>query len=212
MEGKIYSVISAVMAEIGAIGKTSRNQMQGFAYRGIDAVMNALNPVLAKYHLIIIPEVLDIKREERQSNKGGCLTHTIVMVKYTFYADDGSNVSAVVTGESMDSGDKSTSKALSIAYKYAAFQIFCIPTEEMVDPDRDSYEVTPRQPKKYGREYMAKHGHDHISAEEIEHLKSACQRSGKSLDAALAACKVTRIEDITVTQYLALMSQCQSVA
>ena len=54
----IYQTISAVMNEIGVIGKDSKNQSQGFMYRGIDAVMNAINPALIKYKLFIVPEVL----------------------------------------------------------------------------------------------------------------------------------------------------------
>ena len=38
----------------------------------------------------------------------------------------------------MDSGDKASNKALSIAFKYACFQVFCIPTEEMKDPDAET--------------------------------------------------------------------------
>ena len=40
----------------------------------------------------------------------------------------------------MDSGDKSFNKAMSAAYKYALFQVFCVPTEEMVDSEVDSPE------------------------------------------------------------------------
>ena len=60
----IYQTISDVMAEIGFIGKDTKNQMQGFMYRGIDAVMNALNPALIKHKLFIVPEVLEQTREE----------------------------------------------------------------------------------------------------------------------------------------------------
>ena len=38
----------------------------------------------------------------------------------------------------MDSGDKATTKAMAIAFKYACFQVFCIPTEEMKDPDAET--------------------------------------------------------------------------
>ena len=42
----------------------------------------------------------------------------------------------------MDSGDKATNKAMSIAFKYACFQLFCIPTEEThPDSDKESHEV-----------------------------------------------------------------------
>ena len=44
----------------------------------------------------------------------------------------------------MDSGDKATNKAMSIAYKYAAFQAFCIPTEETaIDADAETHQVQP---------------------------------------------------------------------
>lgn len=140
----IYEAISAVMNDVGAIGKNTKNQQQGFMFRGIDAVMNALQPALIKNHIFVVPEVLEQTREERQTSKGGTLIYSICRIKYTFYAEDGSSVSAVVIGEGMDSGDKATNKAMSIAFKYACFQVFCIPTEEMKDPDAECHEVAPK--------------------------------------------------------------------
>lgn len=46
--GQIYAAISAAMADISAIGKDKYNQQQGFKFRGIDDVMNALKPILTK--------------------------------------------------------------------------------------------------------------------------------------------------------------------
>lgn len=142
---KIYSAINAVMNELGAIGKDKRNTQQGFNYRGVDDVMNALNPLLVKHHLFCVPEVIDQKREARTTNKGGALVYSILTMRYTLIAEDGSSIAAVVIGEGMDSGDKASNKAMSVAYKYAMFQIFSIPTEEMRDPDAESYETMPMQ-------------------------------------------------------------------
>ena len=154
---QIYRLIGKAMGEIGAVGKDSVNQSQGFKYRGIDAVYNALSPVMAKYGLFLIPEILEQTREERSSvksqwdkdqkkyvEKTTTLLWSILKIRFTMYAPDGSNVSAVVIGEGMDTGDKATNKAMSIALKYAAFQIFMIPTEELVDPDAESHEVAPK--------------------------------------------------------------------
>lgn len=141
--GKIYPAIAEVMSQIGAVGKNSRSEQQRFMYRGIDDVMNALNPALVKNRVFVVPEVLDCTREDRISNKGTPLIYSVAKVKYTFFAEDGSNVQAVVIGEGMDSGDKSMNKAMSIAFKYACFQVFCIPTEEMKDPDAESHELAP---------------------------------------------------------------------
>ena len=127
---KIFSTINSVMSELGAITKNKRNQQQGFSYRGVDDVMNALNPLMVKNKLFCVPKVLRNEREERQTSRGSNLLYSIVTMEYTLYAEDGSSISAVVIGEGMDSGDKATNKAMAIAYKYAMFQIFSIPTEE----------------------------------------------------------------------------------
>lgn len=143
--GKIYELIGQAIGKIGAIGKDKTNQQQGFKYRGIDQVYNALNPVMAELGIFFCPEVLDMKREERTTRNGAILTYTIMTMKYTAFAPDGSSVSLTVVGEGMDSGDKGCNKAMSVAMKYAMFQLFCIPTEEMRDPDADVYDdVMPR--------------------------------------------------------------------
>ena len=121
-------------------------------YRGVDAVMNALNPVLTANHVFCVPEVLEQHREERQTRNGGNLIYSILKMCYTLYAEDGSSVSATVIGEGMDSADKSSNKAMSVAYKYAMFQIFSIPTEEMADPDADTPpDSTPKADNKDAR-------------------------------------------------------------
>lgn len=179
----IYETIPAVMAEIGAIGKDSWNK-QGFAYRGIDAVMNALNPAMTKYKMFVIPKVLDQRREERQAAKGSNLIYSICTVEYTFYAEDGSSVSATVIGEGMDSGDKATNKAMSAAFKYACFQTFCIPTEEMKDPDAET--PPPSEPAK-----------PVLEAKYVNTLYTELQRTGIGISRILREYKVADVHDLT---------------
>lgn len=145
----IYQAITDIMSEGYTITKDKRNQKQGYVYRGIDDVMNTFQPLLAKHHVFVVPEVLERERQERVTYKdgkqSGTLLYSILTMRYTFYAEDGSSVSAVVIGEGMDSGDKASNKAMSVAMKYAMFQVFCIPTEEMQDPDAETPE--PSKPK-----------------------------------------------------------------
>jgi hypothetical protein len=137
--GKIFAAIAACMNDISAVGKTKKNQGQGYMFRGIDEVYNAVHPILSMNKVVVVPEVIDMKREMKTSAKGAELTTTILTVKHTFYADDGSSISAITVGEGMDSGDKSSNKAMSAAYKYAMFETLCIPTE-MIDSEVDSPE------------------------------------------------------------------------
>lgn len=179
----IYETIPAVMAEIGVIGKDSWNK-QGFAYRGIDAVMNALNPAMTKYKMFVIPKTLDQRREERQAAKGSTLIYSICTVEYTFYAEDGSSVSATVIGEGMDSGDKATNKAMSAAFKYACFQTFCIPTEEMKDPDAET--PPPSKPAK-----------PTLEAKYVNTLFAELQRTGIGLKGILQTYRIADVHDLT---------------
>ena len=142
----IYQSITKIMEEVPSIGKNQKNKTQNFMYRGIDDVMNALQPLLAKYKVFIVPEILEQTREERTTKNGSGLIYSICKIKYKFYAEDGSSIEATTIGEGMDSGDKATNKAMAIAMKYALFQVFCIPTEEMKDPDSETPE--PSTPKK----------------------------------------------------------------
>ena len=150
--GQIYSLIGKAIGKIGAIGKDKtskdRNGGEQFKYRGIDQVYNALNPVMAELGIFFVPEVLDHKREEKTTRNGAVLIYTIMTIRYTAYAPDGSYIQMTVVGEAMDTGDKSTNKAMSVAMKYAMFQLFCIPTEEMKDPDADVYkDIMPKDYK-----------------------------------------------------------------
>lgn len=137
----IYESIAAIQADIDFIGKNRETERgQKFKYRGVDQVLNTLHPLFAKYKVFAVPEVLEVlNREWRKTQNGGIVVYQTVKVKYTFYAEDGSNVSAVVIGEAMDSGDKASNKCMSVAYKYACFQILSIPTgETTADPDENA--------------------------------------------------------------------------
>lgn len=147
-QSKIYPALIGVMSDIGAIGKEKKNQQQGFMYRGIDDVMNALQPALVKNKVIIFPEIIEEVREERQTKTGGVMFDVRLKMRFTFAAEDGSNIQTIVIGEAMDTGDKATNKAMSVAYKYACFQTLCIPTEEMQDPDKTTPEEVVKKPNK----------------------------------------------------------------
>lgn len=198
MEGKIYQSIISVMEDVGAIGKEKKNQTQGFMYRGIDDVMNALNPAFIKHKVFAVTQVLDQQREERTTAKGGMLIYSICKVKYTFYAEDGSNVEVITIGEGMDSGDKATNKAMAIAFKYACFQLFCIPTEEMTDPDAECHELANKQSQ-------GKAEPQRISKKQINELLAECDRIGKSEEAICAYYKIVKFADMDQKQYQSAM-------
>jgi hypothetical protein len=145
----VYKAIVAVQSALAKEGiAKDRTCTQGASYkfRGIDDIYNALAPFLAENSLCILPRMIARECVERVSKQGGALFYTTVEAEFDFVsAEDGSMHTVKTFGEAMDSGDKGTNKAMSAAYKYAAFQAFCIPTEGDNDTENHTHEVQPRQ-------------------------------------------------------------------
>jgi len=146
----IHQTLNRILGDMNAIGKTQKNKTQNFAYRGIDQVYNAINPLMAKYGLITVPRVLERSQEYVATRNGGQMKNVLLKVAYDFVGLQGDKVTAEVYGEAADNGDKATSKALAIAHKYAVFQLFCIPTEEIrkIDPDQYSHQMVVNNQRK----------------------------------------------------------------
>jgi len=142
---KVYKAINAVQSELAHVGISkdrTNTQGSGYKFRGIDDVFNAISPLLAKHGLCVLPRMLNRTCEERVSKAGGALFYVTVHAEFDFVsAEDGSKHVVSTFGEAMDSGDKATNKAMSAAYKYAAFQAFAIPTE--ADNDADAHTPEP---------------------------------------------------------------------
>lgn len=188
MATNIYKAISEVMKDVGAVGKDSKNPQQGYLYRGIDAVMNALQPAMIKHGIFVVPQVLEEHREERQTSRGGLLLYSILKIKYTFYAEDGTFVEAIVVGEGMDSGDKATNKALSVGFKYACFQVFCIPTEEMIDSEVDSPEPVAKKDQT-------------ITTAHAKEIKDGLQETDSNVEAFLSIFGVKSVDSMKESMY-----------
>lgn len=144
---KVYQAINAVQADMAreGIAKGRKNEQQGYRFRGIDDVYNALAPALSKHGLCILPRCTSREVVERQSAQNKALFYVTVCMEFDLVAsEDGSKHTIVTYGEAMDSADKATNKAMSAAYKYACMQAFSIPTEGDNDADAHTPQVAPR--------------------------------------------------------------------
>lgn len=140
----VYKAIAAIQGELAKTGisKDGKNTQQGYQFRGIDQVYAALSPLLAKHGLCVLPRMVGREVIERTNSKGNALFYVTVEGEFDFVAvEDGSAHTVRTFGEAMDSGDKATNKAMSAAYKYAAFMAFAIPTEGDNDADATTHEV-----------------------------------------------------------------------
>lgn len=184
---KVYQAINKVQAALSKVGisKDSRNQVQNFNFRGIDAVYNTISPLLAENGLCILPRMLSRSCEERTNTKGTALFYVTVEAEFDLVSsEDGSKHTIKTFGEAMDSGDKATNKAMSAAYKYACFQAFAIPTEGDNDPDAHVHEVKSKsQSSKLDQAALEAHLAKFDEATDGEALREAYTAAYKAANA-----------------------------
>lgn len=202
----VYQAIAEVQGELATVGiaKTRRNtQGSGYNFRGIDDVYAALSPLLAKHKLVVVPRVTQREVIERQSKNGGALFYVTVHAEFDFVsALDGTTHTAATFGEAMDSGDKATNKAMSAAYKYAAFMTFAIPTEGDNDADATTHQVAPRaDPVPVA-----------ITGDQRDLIQTLAPVAGKTVQGICEAYKVKSLKDLTEAQGKSVIAKLQSLA
>lgn len=142
----VYEAFSNVMGDVRAIEKSDRNTQQGFTFRGIDAVMQAVGPVLRKHNVTIIPTAEELRSETYTTSKGTSMRNVTVTMRYTVFGPGGDYFTGTVYGEAADSGDKAVTKAQSVAYRTFLLQALTVPTGD-TDPDAESHERVAQRPK-----------------------------------------------------------------
>ncbi|MFI6681909.1 ERF family protein [Kribbella sp. NPDC050470] len=135
----IYAAFSAAMEEVQAVRKEGFNDSQRYNFRGIDQVVNAVGPIFRKHKIIPMPHKCVAEYRDVLTSTGKPTREVTTTCTYRFYGPAGDYIEALVPGESLDSGDKGTAKAMSVAYRIVLLQSLCIPTDDK-DPDQDSYE------------------------------------------------------------------------
>lgn len=222
---RIFSAIAGVMRDVGAVAKEKEfespiGKKGNYMFRGIDDVMNALHPAMVNNKIFVVPEILEQIRETRMSKSGAQMQVSICKIQYTFFAEDGSSVYAIVIGEGMDTGDKATNKAMSIAFKYACFQVFCIPTEEMQDPDAERPELEDEgkksksskktsQTKSEKKDVEETSGDSKITKAMLNTLKSEQKRTGVTDKQILGMKSVSAktLEELSVQEFKVVMDK-----
>lgn len=134
-------VILAVMHSVQGVAKRDRNSAQGFNFRGIDAVINKVGPALRDAGGFILPEIVNEQHSTALTAKGSQINVVHLTVKFGIYGLDGEPIVGSVAAEAMDSGDKATAKAMSVALRTFLLQVLALPTDEP-DPDSFTYEAT----------------------------------------------------------------------
>lgn len=141
----VHDLFVQVMRGVQAIEKTGWNKEQKYKFRGIDAVLDVVGPLVRELGLVVLPLSTVVVAEERyQSKSGSGMRSVTVQVTWRILGPDGDEMLAQTLGESADSGDKAIAKAQSVAARVLWLEGLWVPTGQP-DPDESTHERAPQQ-------------------------------------------------------------------
>lgn len=131
-----------VMNEIREIRKSQKFDAPGthYNFRGVDPVMNVFGAAQRKHGVIVLPVHTDAAYRDTKTSKGTAMRECTVVVTYDIIGPRGDKLTAQSAGESLDTGDKGTAKAMSVALRTLLLQAGMVPTQAQQDPDQQVYE------------------------------------------------------------------------
>jgi len=137
----VHTAWMRVMREVREIRKEGLYNGGGTRYnfRGVDQAMNIFGAAIRKHGVIIMPSHVESSYRDTKTTKGNAVRECTVTVTYTIIGPKGDNFLAMSAGESLDSADKGTAKAMSVALRVLLLQGGMVPTESR-DPDADRHE------------------------------------------------------------------------
>lgn len=121
-------LMGRVLADVPAVGKNSQapSNMGGYAFRGIEDVLAALKPAMARHGVFCIPDVIERLPTERPLGSGKVMFVVDLCIRWTFYGPLGDTLTSTCWGQGTDMGDKATQKAMTSAFKSMLMQAFVI--------------------------------------------------------------------------------------
>ncbi|MCP2339222.1 ERF family protein [Actinomadura rupiterrae] len=140
----VHVAWSRVMADVRKIGKGGEgNEYTGpgaYSFRGIDRTVNAFGPVLRKHGVLVLPVEVEAHYRDVRTSQNKPSKETTVTVSWLVMGPRGDCLPHLLqsAGEALDSSDKGTAKAQSVAQRVLLLTAAQVPTG---DPDTDAVKI-----------------------------------------------------------------------
>lgn len=204
---------SRVMGEVLFVAKADRTTSGStFTYRGVDRVVDTVAPMLRKHGVIVMPIRVRAEYTVINTKSGSAMNYCRATVSFVVLGPRGDTLTIphpetgqVVTlvgeaiGEGFDSGDKSSMKAQSVAYREFLIKALAIPvTRPAADPEHgEQHEIAgPRRPTV--AEYMAEILDDATPLRRLSQIKAELDgdRASGAAEVELADGQKMRLADL----------------
>lgn len=138
----VHTAWARVMTGIREIRKSEKYSAAGtnYNFRGVDTVVNAFAPVLREHGVLVLPVQVDANYRDFKNNNNKIQRECTVTVTWMVIGPGGDTLPSTLqsAGEALDSADKGTAKAQSVALRVLLLTAAMVPTDS---PDPDSQHV-----------------------------------------------------------------------
>ncbi|WP_242000033.1 ERF family protein [Streptomyces klenkii] len=143
-----------VRREVRAIGKGEEYNERGtrYSYRGADTVVQHFGPVTLKHGVHVLPVRVEAQYGEKLTKAGSKMRECSVVVTWHVMGPKGDTLTLQSAGEALDTSDKSTTKAQTVALRTLLLTGGLIPTGDR-DPDAERIERGIEAPARSAESY-----------------------------------------------------------
>lgn len=137
-----------VRNDVRAVAKSDRHmeydqksgrQKEKYRFRGIESALNAFGPATLRHGITVMAVDMETSYRDTKSSRGNPMRECTVVVTWQILGPQGDSLPLLKSaGESLDSGDKGTAKAQSLALRALLFNTGMIPTG---DPEPEAAQV-----------------------------------------------------------------------
>ncbi|WP_327578834.1 ERF family protein [Streptomyces sp. NBC_00145] len=131
-----------VRNDVRAVAKSDKHIENGklkYHFRGIEAALNAFGPATLRHGINVMAVDITTSYRDTKSSRGNPMRECTVVVTWQILGPKGDSLPLLRSaGESLDSGDKGTAKAQSLALRALLFNTGMIPTG---DPEPEAQHV-----------------------------------------------------------------------
>ncbi|UDM00036.1 ERF family protein [Streptomyces longhuiensis] len=131
-----------VRNDVRAVAKSDKhieNNKVKYHFRGIEAALNAFGPATLRHGINVMAVDITTSYRDTKSSRGNPMRECTVVVTWQILGPKGDSLPLLRSaGESLDSGDKGTAKAQSLALRALLFNTGMIPTG---DPEPEAQHV-----------------------------------------------------------------------
>lgn len=177
----VWVAWSRVMGEVRGIDKGDWYGRPGergsYQFRGVDSALNAFGPACRLHGVLVLPIHVETAYRDVKTSGGKPSRECTVTVTYRIIGPTGDSIEVQSAGESMDSADKGTAKALSTSLRSLLFLGGLVPTSD-TDPDATNIE-RGEAPVRSAVEYLDEIAHPQTSAGRLKQIYYELRQSNQ---------------------------------